>query len=497
VSVVSVRTYDHLIGGRELASGGATIERTCPGTGALVARFAEGTADDVAAAVAAARRAFDDGPWPRLSGTERARVLLDWAAAIRARAEQLARIDAEEVGKPIRLARGDIEVTAGHFEYAAGLAQELRGDAYTNMGAQYLGLVLREPVGVAGLIMPWNFPALTFGQKVPYALAAGCTVVAKPSELTSGSSLEIARLAADVGVPAGALNVVTGYGMPVGQALVESPDVDFVSFTGSTVTGQRIAAAAATTTKRVALELGGKGANVVFADADLDDALDGALFAVFFNTGECCVAGTRLLVQESIAEEFVARLVERARQLRVGGPFDEAAEIGALIHEAHAKKVLGYVESGTQEGARLLTGGRRLDGEHADGVFVAPTILDDVQPHMQVFREEIFGPVLSVARFADEQEAIALANDTGYGLGNSVWTKDVDKALRMARALRSGLVWVNTTIDGGPQLPFGGVKGSGYGREMGRAGLEEYTELKSCLVRTGKRQPFYGAAAAS
>jgi betaine-aldehyde dehydrogenase len=496
VSVATVRTYGHLIGGEEAPGAGAAIDRVCPGTDELVARFAAGAADDVTAAVAAARRAFDEGPWPRLSGTERARVLLDWAVAIRERAEQLARIDAEEVGKPIRLARGDLAVTAGHFEYAAGLAQELRGDAYTNMGPQYLGLVLREPVGVAGLIMPWNFPALTFGQKVPYALAAGCTVVAKPSELTSGSSLEIAKLAAQVGLPDGALNVVTGYGAPVGQAIVEHPDVDFVSFTGSTVTGQRIAAAAAATTKRVALELGGKGANVVFADADLDDAIDGALFAVFFNTGECCVAGTRLLVQESIADEFVERLARRAERLRVGSPFDEQADIGALIHEAHAEKVLGYVESAQREGARLLTGGSRLDGEHADGVFVAPTIFDGVQPHMQVFREEIFGPVLSVTRFADEQEAIALANDTGYGLGNSVWTKDVDKALRMARTLRSGLVWVNTTIDGGPQLPFGGVKGSGYGREMGRAGLEEYTELKSCLIRTGKRAPFYGAAPA-
>lgn len=490
-TTAAARTYGHLIAGEERLGERAPIERRGPATGELVARFADGGADDVDAAIAAARLAFDQGPWPRMSGTERARVLLDWAAAIRERAEQLARIDAEEVGKPIRLARGDLDVAAGHFEYAAGLAQELRGDAYANMGERYLGLVLREPVGVAGLIMPWNFPALTFGQKVPYALAAGCTVVAKPSEFTSGSSLEITRLAAEVGVPPGALNVVTGFGSPVGQAIVESADVDFVSFTGSTVTGQRIAAAAAATTKRVALELGGKGATVVFADADLDDAVDGALFAVFFNTGECCVAGTRLLVEEPIADAFVERLARRAEELRVGKPFDEQADIGALIHEEHAQKVLGYVASAQEEGARLLTGGHRLDGEHADGVFVAPTIFDGVRPQMRIFREEIFGPVLSVTRFGDVDEAIALANDSSFGLGNSVWTKDIDKALRVARELRSGLVWVNTTIDGGPQLPFGGVKSSGYGREMGRAGLEEYTELKSCLIRTGKREPYF------
>jgi acyl-CoA reductase-like NAD-dependent aldehyde dehydrogenase len=488
-----VRDHGHLIGSRELNANGPRIDRHSPGTGALVARFAEGTAADADAAIAAAREAFDDGPWPHLSGAERARVLLSVAAAIRDRREELARIDAEEVGKPIRLARGDIDGAAGHFEYAAALAQELHGDAYSNMGAPYLGVVLREPVGVAGLIIPWNFPGLIYGQKVPYALAAGCAVVVKPSELTSGTALEMTRLAAAAGVPDGVVNVVTGYGVPVGQALVESPDVDFVSFTGSTATGRRIAEAAAPSHKRVSLELGGKGASVVFADADLEDAIDGALFAVFFNSGECCVAGSRLLVQDSIADELLDRLAERAGRLRVGPPLDESAEVGALIHEAHAEKVLGYVESARREGARLLTGGARMGGEHAGGVFVEPTVFDEVRTDMTVFREEIFGPVLSAIRFRDVDEAIALANDTSYGLGNSVWTKDIDKALRMTRGLRSGTVWVNTTLDAGPQMPFGGVKASGYGREMGRAGLEEYTELKSCVIRTGKREPFYAS----
>jgi len=487
-----IRTYGHHIGGRSVAGSGEPIDRHGPADGRLVARFADGTADDVAAAVAQARDTFDSGVWSALPGAERSRVLLALAAAIADHRETLALTDAEEVGKPLPLARADVDGAIAHLEYAAALAHEIRGDAYTDLGPDYVGLVLREPVGVAGLITPWNFPSLSLGEKLSYALAAGCSVVLKPSELTSGSALEIAGLAGEAGVPAGVLNVVTGYGATAGQALVESPGVDFVSFTGSTATGQRIAAAAATTVKRVALELGGKGANVVFADADLDDAVDGALFASFFNTGECCVAGSRLLVEEEIADEFVERLVARTERIRLGGPADEGADLGALIHEQHAERVLDLIASGSAEGARLLSGGERLGGEHAAGIFVAPAVFDGVRPEMRLFREEVFGPVMAVTRFGSVEEAIALANDTVYGLGNSVWTKDIDKALRMTRALRSGTVWVNTTIDGPPQMPFGGVKGSGYGRENGRAGLEEYTELKSCVIRSGKRDPSFG-----
>jgi betaine-aldehyde dehydrogenase len=486
-----VRTYGHHIGGQRVAGGGGQIERRSPATGQLVARWADGTAEDVAAAVTSARAAFDSGAWSDLPGAERARVLLRLAALVGERREELARIDADEVGKPLRLARGDVDATVVHLEYAAALAHELRGDTYTNLGPAYVGLVQREPVGVAGLITPWNFPVLSYGEKVAYALAAGCTVVLKPSELTSSTALEVTALAEEAGVPAGVVNVVTGSGATVGQALVESPGVDYVSFTGSTATGERIATAAAKTLKRVSLELGGKGANIVLADADLDDAVDGALFASFFNTGECCVAGSRLLVQDTIADAFVARLAERAERIRVGGPDDDAAEIGALISEDHAAKVLDLIASGTRDGASLVSGGKRLDGEHADGVFVEPTVFDRVRPDARIFREEIFGPVMVVTRFGTVDEAIALANDTTYGLGNSVWTKDVDTALRMTRELRSGTVWVNTTIDSAPQMPFGGMKASGYGREGGRAGVEEYTQLKSCVIRSGKRDPFF------
>ena len=484
------RTYGHHIGGQRVPGDGGLIERRSPANGRLVARFADGTAQDVAAAVENARRAFDAGVWSDLPGAERSRVLLRLAGLIAERREQLARIDAEEVGKPLPLSLGDVDGTIVHLEYAAALAHEVHGDAYTNLGPSYVGLVRREPVGVAALITPWNFPVLSYGEKVAYALAAGCTVVLKPSEFTSGSALEVTELAEQAGVPAGVVNVVTGYGATTGQALVASHGVDYVSFTGSTATGARIATAAAKTLKRVSLELGGKGANVVLADADLDDAVDGALFASFFNTGECCVAGQRLLVQDAIADAFVERLAERARRIRVGGP-DDDAQLGALIDEAHGEKVLGLIASGSDEGARLVTGGTRLDGEHADGVFIAPTVFDAVRPEMRIFREEIFGPVMAVTRFGTVEEAIALANDTVYGLGNSVWTRDIDVALRMTRELRSGTVWVNTTIDSPPQMPFGGMKASGYGREGGRAGLEEYTELKSCVLRTGKRDPYF------
>ena len=485
-----VRTYGHLIDDAEL-TGEEWIDRVSPGTGELVARFANGSAEDAGAAVAAARVAFDEGPWPWLSGTERARILLAIAGAMRTEAERLARIDAEEVGKPIKLARAEIGAAADLFEFAGSLAHTEHGDAVTNLGPNHTAMVLREPVGVAALIAPWNFPALIYSQKVPFALGAGCTMVVKPSEFTSGTAIEIARLATEAGLPPGVLNVVTGYGNTVGQALVESPDVDFVSFTGSTATGKRIGAAAAQTCKRVSLELGGKGANIVFADADLEDAVDGALFSVFFNTGQCCCAGSRLLVQETIADEFLSELTRRARQLRVGEPHDERADLGAMIHEGHAQKVLDYIASGSEQGAELLAGGRRMSGDGVRGIFIEPTVFDRVGPAMRIFREEIFGPVLAVTRFAEVEDAIRIANDTSYGLGNSVWTKNLDTALVVARRVRAGTVWVNTTIDARPQLPFGGVKGSGHGREMGQAGFEEFTQPKTCLFHIGKRTPVY------
>lgn len=491
-----VRSYSHFIAGAWVESAGR-IERVSPSTGELTATFAEGTAADVDRAVASARQAFDAGQWPSLPGAERGRLLAAVAVRIRQESERLARIEVAETGKTIRTARADIIGAAGHFENAAGLAWQLKGEALDVFGPDFTAVNVREPVGVAGLIVPWNFPALILAQKLPYALAAGCTVVIKPAETTSGTACEIVALCEEVGVPAGVVNLVTGYGAVAGQALTEHHGVDYISFTGSTASGRRVVEASAGNLKRLSLELGGKAASIVFADADLDEALDGVLFAITFNQGECCVSGTRLLVEETIADEFLTELVRRARLLRVGDPYDESTDIGALIHGQHLSRVLDYVQRGVDEGATLLTGGQRVTGHGRDtGEFVEPTILDRVARDARVFQEEIFGPVLTATRFGTADEAIALANDTVYGLANSVWTKNIDTAHRVSRGLRSGTVWVNTTIDGSPQLPLGGYKQSGYGREAGPHGMEEFTNLKSIQTRTGRRAIAYPHAVA-
>lgn len=485
------RTYGNFIGGT-WATRDELIERYSPATGELVARFADGTAADVDQAVAAARKAFDGGPWSQTSGAERGELLYRIAERIEAEAERLAQIEVQETGKTIRVARGDLAGVVGHFKNAAGLAWQTTGESLENLGPTFTAVNVREPVGVAGLVIPWNFPALILAQKLPYALAAGCTAVVKPAEATSGTACEIARICQKVGLSAGVLNVVTGYGPIAGQALTEHHGVDYVSFTGSTASGRRVVEASKGNLKRLALELGGKAATVVFADADLDDAVDAALFAITFNQGECCVSGTRLLIDDTVAEAFLTELVSRAEKLVVGDPMDEATDVGALIHSQHLDQVLSFIKQGVDGGAKLLTGGERLtDVAHANGQFVAPTVFDHVDPAAAIFQQEIFGPVLTVTRFRSEDEAVALANDSIYGLANSVWTKNIDTAHRVSRALRSGTVWVNTTIDGSAQLPLGGYKQSGYGREAGKHGLEEFTNIKSIQTRIGKRTHAY------
>ncbi|HEY9472425.1 MAG TPA: aldehyde dehydrogenase family protein [Mycobacteriales bacterium] len=480
------RRYRHFIAG-DWREPSEVIDRHAPGTGVLVAQVGAGTPQDVDAAVSAARQAFDTGPWPNETGFARAAVLHRVADLIDQNADLLARLDAEEGGKPIRLAEGDIAGAAMLTRYAASLAVTSHGSSYNTNGPDFTGLVLREPIGVAGLITPWNFPALIMCQKLPFALAAGCTVVAKPSELTSGSAMEIARLYAEAGLPEGVLNIVTGDGR-AGQALAEHAGVDLLSFTGSTATGRRVLEASRGNIKKLSLELGGKAANIVFADADLEDAVAGVTFGVFFNNGECCVSQARLLVQDSIADEFCAQLDVAARRLRVGQPLDHSTDVGALIHPGHLDKVLSHVQRGCEQGAHLISGGGRATGPGLDGgLYVEPTILDAVTPAMGAFCEEIFGPVLTVSRFSDTAQAIEMANNVEYGLSNSIWSKNTDRVLPVAKALKSGTVYVNTTIDAPPQMPFGGYKASGVGREMGQAGFEEFTELKSVNIRTGKR----------
>lgn len=493
MQATELRRYKHLINGEWVDSqSGTAITRTNPATGRPVAEYAAGDQGDTLLAIAAARTAFDRGPWPRMTGAERSQFLYRLAQRMREEAEELARIEVQEVGKTIRFARQDIRGAIGLFEYAAGLAMQVHGETYNNIGQNYSGTVVREPIGVVGHIIPWNFPCLLYAQKVPFALAAGCTMVVKPSEFTSGTALEVSRMAIEEGIPDGVVNVVTGEGPVTGQILSESADVDMVSFTGSTSTGRKIMQAATGNIKKLSLELGGKAANVVFADADLNDALDGVLFGIYFNQGECCVSGSRLLIEDSLADRFVEELLERTRSLRIGDPMDESTDVGALIHSGHMDKVLGYVEQGKQEGANLLLGGERLSGPGYDqGAFVAPTVFDNVSQEMKVFRDEVFGPLLTISHFSTIEEAVALTNDTEYGLANSIWTKNLDTAMKVSRELRSGSVWVNCTIDGAPQLPIGGYKASGFGREQGSMGIEEFTETKTVLYHLGKRERFF------
>ncbi len=483
-----MRNYSHWIDGAAAEPcGGSRIERTSPAHGRSLASFAAGNAADVDRAASAAARA--QARWADVTGIDRAAALNRLADLVIRDAQRLAEIEAEEVGKPIRDALGELRHAANLTRYAAALAWEIPGRAQSHHGPSALGLVTYEPKGVVGMITPWNFPAVTLFQKLPYALAAGCAAVIKPSEMTSGTTLEIARLALEAGLPDGLVNVVTGPGADVGAPMVEHPLIDMISFTGSTRIGTKIGEACARRVKRAALELGGKAANIVFADADFDDALDGVLLGAVLNQGEECVAGTRLVIEESIAKRFTEALAERAGRLRVGLPLDPATDIGAVIHEGHMNSVLGHIETARREGARVVTGGVRLtDGELSKGYFVAPTILDGVTPDMAYFREEVFGPIVSVTTFRTADEAVALANDTVYGLGNGIWTKDLDKALQVSKRLKSGTVWVNTYLDGAPQMPFGGYKSSGLGRENGLEGLTEYMEVKSTFIRLGKRQ---------
>ncbi len=486
--MTDVRDYGNWIDGSWIYTANK-IERSSPAHGRLLARFANSGDEEVNLAVKAARRAFDDrSVWQGLPASERAKKIGRWIELLTQNVDRLARIEAEEVGKPIRFAKGETEWSIELARYAAALAWQIPGDLMSNLGDQNLGFVAREPRGVVAMITPWNFPLVTLFQKLPFALAAGCTAVIKPSELTSGTTLEVVALAKEAGIPDGVINVVTGSGRAVGEALTGHPGVDMISFTGSTAVGKHIAARAAEQMKRVGLELGGKAANIVFADADLDAALDGVLLGYILNQGEECVQGTRLLVEDSIADDFVAKLVERSKKIRIGLPEESDADLGALIHEQHMNKVLSYIRSGLDEGAKLEIGGERLsETKFANGFYIPPTIFSGVTPDMKIFREEIFGPVLAVSRFTTVAEAIELANDTNYGLGNGVWTKNIDKALQLSRELKSGAVMVNTFLEMAVQLPFGGFKDSGIGRENGLDGLLEFTEVKSTFIKLGSR----------
>ncbi len=480
-----MRTYGLWIDGtRNDPAENDTLTRHSPATGEAVAEFALAGGTDVDRAVCSARAAFRSGAWSGLPASARGRVLQRFADLIERDLERLARIEADEAGKTIGAAREELTWSLELLRYAATLAWSMPGRLFDREGAERLGLVSYEPLPVIGMILPWNFPTVTLFQKLPYALVAGCSVVIKPSELTAGTAMEYAAIAKESGIPDGVISVLPGTGPVVGEAMCRHPGIDMISFTGSTRVGKRIAGVAGESLKKVALELGGKGANIVFADADIDAALTGALAAFTINQGEECCAGGRLLIEASIADDFVARLAEMAAAMKLGPPDDEDAQLGPMIHAAHLDKVLAHVEGAKSAGARLVTGGGRPDDPAlGNGYFVEPTILDDVTPEMAIFSEEVFGPVLAVTRFESFEEAVELANGTSYGLANGVWTKNLDKAMAMSRRLESGFVYVNTYLETIPQLPFGGRKSSGLGRENGVDGLLEFMEAKSTFIR--------------
>jgi betaine-aldehyde dehydrogenase len=471
------------LGGRfTAASDGATRESIDPATGEVVAHVAEATRADAEAAIAIARAAFDDGPWPQTPALDRARLLHKLADALDANAADFAALETLDCGKPLREAEYDVADAANCFRYYAGLATKPHGQTF-DVPAPSQSFTVREPIGVCGQIVPWNYPLLMSVWKLAPALAAGNVCILKPSEYTPLSALWLAKLAQEAGLPDGALSVLPGAGPAAGAALAESMQVDKIAFTGSVPTGQTIMRAAACNVKKISLELGGKSPNIVFADADRATAIDYALFGIYANAGQVCSAGSRLLLERSIAEEFTAELVRRAKNIVVGDGFDPATEMGPLVSRRQRDRVEEYIRIGQDEGATLACGGHRLPGELGErGNFIVPTIFTNTTPSMRIVQEEIFGPVLAIQIFDDEAEAIRLANDSPYGLAGAVFTSDGARAHRVIRKLRAGITWINAYHPTYNEAPWGGYKQSGIGRELGTYGYDAYTEVKQINV---------------
>ena len=461
---------------------GKKFQTINPATEEVITEISLAGQSDVDQAVQAGRHAVEEGAWSKLSATDRGKFLHKIGDAIMAHADEFAYLETIDIGKPIAESRNiDVPFVADLFHYYAGWANKYHGETIPVKG-NYLNYTLREPVGVVGTITPWNFPLLLAAWKIAPALAMGNAVVHKPSEQSPLTSLKLAEICHEIGLPDGAFNVVTGSGRVTGSAMLQHPGIDKIAFTGGTSTGIHVMQEAAKTLKKVTLELGGKSPNIVFEDADYDSAVKGALNGIFYNKGEVCAAGSRLFVQESAHDAFLAKLMERGKKLSVGDPLDPKTRFGPLCNADQYQKVLSYIDSGKAEGARVVLGGERAKVGNGKGYFVQPTIFDDVTNQMKIAREEIFGPVLSAIRFKDLDDLIAQANDTIYGLAAGVWTRDIKKAHYVAKKIKAGTVWINTYNIYDPASPFGGYKQSGFGRELGMHALESYTQVKSVWV---------------
>jgi phenylacetaldehyde dehydrogenase len=462
------------------ASSGKTFDSIDPATGEVLARIAEGDKADIDLAVKAARRAFESGPWSKMTASERGRIIWKIGDLLQENLEEFAELETLDNGKPLSVARvADVPLAADLFHYMAGWATKIEGSTIPIAGP-FLAYTRREPIGVVGQIIPWNFPLLMAAWKLGPALATGCTVVLKPAEQTPLSAIRLGELALEAGLPPGVLNIVTGFGETAGAALAAHPDVDKIAFTGSTEVGKLIVQAAADNLKKVTLELGGKSPNIVFDDADLKQATAGAANAIFFNHGQCCCAGSRLFVEDKIFDKVVEGVSESAKKIKVGPGMNADTTMGPLVSEEQFRRVRGYMEAGLNEGAKAVVGGKTVGNR---GYFVEPTVLVNTKPTMKVVQEEIFGPVVTAMPFKSIDEIAAEANNTSYGLAAGIWTKDIAKAHSLANKLKAGTVWINCYNVFDAAMPFGGYKQSGWGREMGKEALELYTETKAVCVR--------------
>ena len=473
-----------LIGGQWVeAASGKTFDTINPSTGEILAKVAEGDVEDINRAVAAARKAFESGPWPKLTPSQRGRLLWKVADLIEQHAEELAELETLDNGKPIKYSKAaDVPLTADHFRYFAGWATKLEGETIPVSIPNMFTYTLRVPLGVVGQIIPWNFPLQMAAWKLAPALACGNTVVLKPAEQTPLTALRLGELICEAGFPEGVVNIVPGFGEGAGAALAAHPDVDKIAFTGSTEVGRKIVQASAGNLKKITLELGGKSPNIIFPDADLKFAIRGAMNAIFFNSGQVCTAGSRLFVQSSIYDQVMSGLTDYASKMKLGMGIDPATDMGPVVSQEQLERVTGYIDTGKREGAVPTTGGARAGGEQFKGYFVQPTVFDKVQDDMTIAREEIFGPVVVALPFEDLEDVASRANKSMYGLAAGVWTSDVKKVHKMVAALNAGVIWVNTYNQFDAAAPFGGYKQSGYGREMGHAVLEAYTQTKTAWI---------------